>query len=60
MNSDDFEVQFQEFVEAPSHLTCAELDSRLQLFTSRRTKLCTVWRRPTASSRIKPATPCRP
>jgi serine/threonine protein kinase len=35
MNSDDFEVQFQEFVEAPSHLTCAELDSRLQLFTSK-------------------------
>ena len=35
LNSDDFEVQFQEFVEAPSHLANAELSSRLQLFTAK-------------------------
>jgi serine/threonine protein kinase len=35
MNPDDFEAQFQEFVEAPLHLVSAELDSRLRLFTSK-------------------------
>ncbi|MFE2123550.1 serine/threonine protein kinase [Rhodococcus aetherivorans] len=35
MNSDDFEVQFQDAVEAPRHVASAELDTRLRLFTSK-------------------------